>query len=239
MTPHDTTPPNLPSLTRHESVFVLRFAQPEDPADAPDNTFSPDFLDALGAALDEVEASEGPAALVTTGAGKFYSNGLNLGIVGADPEGLPAYVSRVQRVFARVLRLEVPTVAAINGHAFGAGAMLALSHDHRVMRADRGFWNLPEAKLGMPFPAGMNSLITSRLSAPVAATAMLTSRRYPATDAVAAGIAHETADAGAVLDRAVEVAAELAPLRGANHAGIRAGLVSGVLPHLDEPIDRL
>ncbi|MDV8001990.1 enoyl-CoA hydratase/isomerase family protein [Rhodococcus sp. IEGM 1408] len=229
----------MPTLSRHESVFVLRFSQPEDPADAPDNAFSPEFLDSLDAALGEVEASAGPAALVTTGAGKFYSNGLDLTVVAADPKGLPAYVSRAQRLFARVLRLEVPTVAAVNGHAFGAGAMLALAHDHRVMRADRGFWNLPEAQLGMPFPAGMNALLTTRLSHSVASTAMLTSRRYPAADAVADGIAHEAAEADAVLDRAMAVAAELAPLRGANYAGIRAGLMAGVLPHLDEPITRL
>ncbi|MGN7156449.1 enoyl-CoA hydratase/isomerase family protein [Dietzia cercidiphylli] len=229
----------MPTLSRHESVFVLRFSEPEDPADAPDNAFSPDFLDSLDAAFDEVEASEGPAALVTTGAGKFYSNGLDLSVVASDPAGLPAYVSRAQRVFARVLRLELPTVAAVNGHAFGAGAMLALSHDHRVMRADRGFWNLPEAQLGMPFPPGMNALITTRLPHTVASTAMLTSKRYAADEAIAAGIAHEAAEADAVLDRAITVAAEMAPLRSANYAGIRAGLVAGALSHLDEPITRL
>lgn len=226
----------MPTLHRHDSVFVLRFSEPADPADAPDNVYSVEFLDSLDAALDQVEASEGPAALVTTGAGKFYSNGLDLTVVAGDPEGLPAYVSRVQRLFARVLRLELPTVAAVNGHAFGGGAMLALSHDYRVMRADRGFWNLPESQLGMPFPAGMNALITTRLDHSVASAAMLTSRRYPAAEAVAAGIAHEAAEAEAVLDRAIAVAAELAPLRGANYAGIRAGLVVGVLPHLDEPL---
>ncbi|MBB1032670.1 enoyl-CoA hydratase/isomerase family protein [Dietzia sp. SLG310A2-38A2] len=229
----------MPTLSRHESVFVLRFSEPEDPADAPDNAFSPEFLDSLDAALAEVEASEGPAALVTTGAGKFYSTGLDLSVVASDPAGLPAYVSRAQRLFARVLRLELPTVAAVNGHAFGAGAMLALSHDHRVMRADRGFWNLPEAQLGMPFPPGMNALITTRLSHSVASTAMLSSKRYPAADAVEAGIVHESAEADSVLDRAVAVAAEMASLRGANYAGIRAGLVAGVLPHLDEPITQL
>ncbi|PAY23800.1 enoyl-CoA hydratase [Dietzia natronolimnaea] len=229
----------MPTLNRHDSVFVLRFAEPDDPADAPDNAFSPEFLDSLDAALAEVEASEGPAALVTTGAGKFYSNGLDLSVVASDPAGLPAYVSRAQRLFARVLRLELPTVAAVNGHAFGAGAMLALSHDHRVMRADRGFWNLPEAQLGMPFPPGMNSLITTRLTPGVASTAMLTSRRYPAPDAIEAGIVHEAAEADAVLDRAVAVAAEMAPLRGANYAGIRAGLVDAALSHLDAPITQL
>lgn len=233
-------PALLPSLSREGSVFVLRFADPASLADSePDNAFSPAFLDALDAALDEVEASEGPAALVTTGAGKFYSNGLDLGVVAGDPAGLPAYVSRAQRLFARVLRLEMPTVAAINGHAFGAGAMLALSHDHRVMRADRGFWNLPEARLGMPFPAGMNALISVRLGHGVASTAMLTARRYAADEAVAAGIAHESAEGDAVLERAMAIAEESAPLRGANYAGIRAGLVGGILPHLDDPVEKL
>lgn len=226
-------------------MFVLRFARPEDAARPGDtvpeseNVFSPAFLDALDVALEQVEDSEGPAALVTTGSGKFYSNGLDLGIVTGDPAGLPAYVTRAQRVFARVLRLEMPTVAAINGHAFGAGAMLALSHDHRVMRADRGFWNLPEARLGMTFPAGMNELVAGRLGNPVASTAMLTAHRYPAAEAVAAGIVHESAEGDAVLDRAMTVAAELAPLRGAHYASIRAGLVAGILPHLDEAIERL
>ncbi|AVM64204.1 MULTISPECIES: enoyl-CoA hydratase/isomerase family protein [Dietzia] len=239
----------MTTLSRHGSVYVLRFSElmdteptttePTAEPGNPENVFSPDLLDSLDAALDEVEASEGPAALVTTGAGRFYSNGLDLGVVASDPAGLPAYVTRVQRLFARVLRLELPTVAAVNGHAFGAGAMLAVSHDHRVMRSDRGYWNLPEARLGMPFPAGMNALVTTRLGHPVASTAMLTARRYPAAEAVSAGIAHEAVDAESVLDRAVAVAAELASLRGPNYSGIRAGLVAGILPHLDAPVERL
>lgn len=234
----------MTTVSRHDSVFVLHFSElmnpdPEAEPGNPENVFAPDLLDALDGALDEVEASEGPAALVTTGSGRFYSNGLDLRVVASDPAGLPAYVTRVQRLFARVLRLELPTVAAVNGHAFGAGAMLAVSHDHRVMRSDRGYWNLPEATLGMPFPAGMNALVTTRLGHPVAATAMLTAHRYPASEAVSAGIAHEAADAESVLDRAVAVAAELAPLRGPNYAGIRAGLVAAILPHLDAPVERL
>lgn len=240
-----STDQSVPNLHRVGSVFVLRFSEPATaetaaPDDAaPDNALAPAFLDVLDALLDEVEISEGPAALVTTGTGKFYSNGLDLGVIASDPAGLPAYVSRVQRLLARLLQLELPTVAAINGHAFGAGAMFALSHDHRVMRSDRGFWNLPEAQLGMPFPPGMNALVSTRLSHTVASTAMLTSRRYGAQDAVAAGIAHEAAEADAVLDRAVEVASGLAQFRGANYAGIRRGLVAGILRFLTEPIDEL
>lgn len=230
-------PTALPTLTRHDAVFVLRFADPTDPADAPDNAFTAEFLDALDAALGEVESSEGQAALVTTGAGKFYSTGLDLEIFSGDPAAMPPYLTRVHGLFARMLRLETPTVAAVGGHAFGAGAMLTLCHDHRVMRTDRGYWSLPEAGLAMPFPAAMNALITKRLDPRTAGTAMLTSRRYPGAEAMVAGIVHEAADdADAALDRAITVATELASLRGANYAGIRAGLVAEILPHLDEPV---
>ncbi len=229
----------MPTLSRDGAVFVLRFSEPADPAEAPENAFSPDFLESFESALDEVESSVGPAALVTTGAGKFYSNGLDLGIVGGESADLPSYVTRVHAVFARMMRLETPTVAAVNGHAFGAGAMLVLCQDHRAMRADRGFWSLPEAALGMPFPAGMNSLVVTRLGDATASTAMLTSRRYPAAEAVAGGIVHESVDAERLLERSEAVAAGLAPMRGANYAGIRTGILAGVLAHLDQAVSRV
>ena len=89
----------MTTLSRHGSVYVLRFSElmdteptttePTAEPGNPENVFSPDLLDSLDAALDEVEASEGPAALVTTGAGRFYSNGLDLGVVASDPRGCP------------------------------------------------------------------------------------------------------------------------------------------------------
>jgi len=65
-------------------------------------------------------------------------------------------------------------IAALQGHTFAAGAMLALAHDQRVMRSDRGFFCFPEVDIGIPFTVGMNALITARLSARVAHEAMTT-----------------------------------------------------------------
>jgi enoyl-CoA hydratase/carnithine racemase len=88
--------------------------------------------------------------------------------------------------------------------------MLALAHDQRVMRTDRGFFCLPEIDIRIPFTPGMNALITVRLSARTAHEAMTTGRRYGGLDAAAAGIVDEAVEAEQVLPRAIERAAALA-----------------------------
>ena len=98
------------------------------------------------------------------------------------------YVERVQALFEKVLTLPVPTVAAVNGHAFGAGAMLAMAHDWRVMRSDRGYVCFPEVDIRIPFTVGMNALVMAKLTPRAAVDAMTTGRRYAADAAVAAGL---------------------------------------------------
>ncbi len=184
-----------------------------------ENRFSPEFLETAGAALDEVEAADGPAALVTIGRGKFFSNGLDLDWLGQHPDQHASYVARVQNLFARVLTLPVPTVAAVNGHAFGAGAMLAMAHDHRVMREDRGYLCFPEVDIRMPFTPGMNDLVTSKLTPRVALTAMTTGHRYGGSEAAADGLV----DAAAPLDRLLETAtARVRDLAGKDRATLGA-----------------
>lgn len=207
------------TLDRDGEVFVLRL-------DAGENRFTPELLDAAGAALDEVEGTEGPRALVVTGTGKYWSNGLDLDGMGDDVVG---YVGRVQALMARVLSLPCPTVAALNGHTFAAGAMLSLAHDVRVMRADRGWWCLPEVDLGMPFTPGMNALIPARLPAVTAHEAMVTGRRYTGDEALAAGIVSALAEEDRVVADAVALAAPLAAKAGPGLARIRTTLHAGVI----------
>lgn len=175
-----------------------------------ENRFTPDSLSALDAALDELERSTEPAVLMTAGTGKFFSNGLDLDWLTAHPQDRTAYIAQVEHLFARVLTLPVPTVAAVNGHAFGAGAMLALAHDIRVMRTDRGYFCLPEVDLRMGFSPGMHSLITSTLAGPTARRAMTTGHRYPAQEAAAEGIVDAVAPLEEIRDVASALVRELA-----------------------------
>src|SRR5215472_10019969 len=190
-------------LERDGDVWVLRM-------DAGENRFSMEVLDRFNAALDQVEAADGPGALVTTGAGKFYSNGLELDWMASAPDRATEYLAAVYRLLGRMLGFPVLTVAAVNGHAFGAGALLATAHDVAVMREDRGYWCMPEADLGLPLSAQFLSVLTAKLPARAVQQAVMTGCRFGGREAVAAGIMHESAAADQVLPSAVTIAAGLA-----------------------------
>jgi enoyl-CoA hydratase/carnithine racemase len=215
----------MPSLTRTGDVYVLDLGDTE-------NRFHPDWLVQVTAALDEVAAAEGPRALVTTATGKIWSNGLDLEWVTANPSKFGEYAVAVHELLARMLELPVPTVAALQGHTFAAGAMLALAHDFRVMRADRGYFCLPEVDIHIPFTAGMAALIQARLQPQVAHEAMTTGRRYGGGDALAAGIVDATAADGEVVKVAVERAAALAAKAAPVLGAIKTGMYGPVLAHL-------
>ena len=184
-------------------VYVLHWHDDE-------NRFNRKSVDALNAALDEVEAVDGPCALVTTGEGKFYSNGLDLDwLMSAGDEG-NGFLDDVHRLFGRILTFPAITVAAINGHAFAGGAMLATAHDFRVMRSDRGYWCLPEVDLGLPLTPAMNAVITAKLPRETAHEAIMTGQRYDAAEAQRAGIVTLTAPDDDVLADAVDLATDFA-----------------------------
>ena len=210
-------------LTQQDGVHVLSLGDDE-------NRFSPDWLKQVHAHLDTVVAS--PAPLVTTGDGKFYSNGLDLDYVMANPEQLTEYVAQVQELFARVLALPVPTIAAIPGHAFGAGAMLAMAHDWRAMRTGRGYFCFPEVDINIPFTPGMSALVQAKLTPQTATTAMCTGLRYGAEAAVAAGLVDSVAEEADLLASAI---AEVQPHTGKDPktlGTIKATMYSAVLDTL-------
>ena len=211
-----------PALDRDGDVFVLDLGDGE-------NRFNAGSVTALEEALGAVEAAPAPRALVTTASGKIWSNGLDLEWMAANGGEVEAFVARLHRLLARVLAAGVPSVAAIQGHAFAAGAMLALAHDQRVMRADRGFFCLPEVDIRIPFTPGMSALIAARLAPATAHEAMTTGRRYGGADAAAAGLVDVAVPEAEVLPVALERARVLAAKDPATLAAIKEGLYAAAL----------
>src|SRR5262245_48583282 len=218
-------------LTRQGEVFVLRM-------DAEENRFTAEMVPALNRALDEVERTEGPKALVTTGTGKFYSNGLDLDEMmrGGTQQHAERYLHGALDLLGRFLVFPAVTVAAVNGHAFGAGAQMAVAHDYRVMRSDRGFYCLPEIDMRVSLHPGMVAILAARIPARSVHEVLVTGKRYGGEEAAAREIVDEAVTEERLLPRAVEIAAALTGKAHPVMGSIKRGLYEPVLAALRMPL---
>ncbi len=200
-------------LQREGEVFVLTM-------DDDENRWNTTFVRAFSKALDEVESSEGAASLVTTSSSaKFFSNGLDLEWRMSEGEhrggDRDAFGAEFMTLMGRIITLPVPSIAAINGHAFGAGFMCALCHDIRFMREDRGFACANEVEIGMVIPNPELALFRHKLPMNTFFETVQLARRWTGPDAVASGVAQQAHPLESLLENAISRAAELARL-GAN-----------------------
>ena len=199
---HDQPEPGILDIEWRGDVAVLHWTDGE-------NRFNRTSVSRWNAVLDELEAREGPLAVVCVGEGRVWSNGLDLDWLNAASDGM-AFIGDVHRLLARMMTFPAYTVAAINGHAFAGGAMLSMGFDARVMRSDRGWWCLPEVDLGLALTDAMLATVAAKLPKDTLHEAAVTGRRYTAGEALEAGIVHQVVEESAVLGRSVELAAAYA-----------------------------
>ncbi len=205
---------------------LIRLERPQDGVavlrmDNGENRFTPEVNSHWNDLLDEVEADETIGSLVVTGTGKFFSNGFDIDALTAAGADALQFVGNTEKVWARLMEAPYTVVTAINGHAFGAGAMLALAGDLRIGRTERGFWCLPEADLGMPFSPAMMALFDDVLGRPMAARLMVTSERLPPDQQQAAGVVHQIVDVADLDSASIALAATAVHRRGANLGRIK------------------
>ena len=193
------------NVTHEGSVAVLTW-------DAGENRVNLDSLAGLNEILDELETIEGPLSIVLTGTGKFFSNGLDLERFGSKPDELVATVEVLEHTIGRLLIFPAYSVAAINGHAFAAGALISCAFDYRVMREDRGYWCMNEAEIGMALDEKLYSIIANRLPRQTAIVAATTAHRFAGPDALAHGIVESTQSVDNVLAHALVVAEAMSVL---------------------------
>jgi len=153
------------------------------------------------------------AAVVLTGTPPAFCAGGDLSWIVSEPDASVPDLRRRMLAFYRswlgIRELEVPTIAAVNGAAIGAGLALALACDLRYVAA--------EAKLGVPFTAlGLHPGMGTTWSLPdvaghaVARDLVLTGRLVTGTEAVQLGLASRALPADAVLDEALAAAGRIA-----------------------------
>ena len=146
-----------------DGVGVLTLNAPERR-----NAFDLAMCDETAAALDELEADDGVGALVVTGRGSAFCAGADLSHLGASQrEGLLA----IYEGFLRVARSPLPTIAAVNGAAVGAGMNLALAADVRLA-GDSARFDTRFLQLGI-HPGGGHTWMLQRIAGPQATAAMV------------------------------------------------------------------
>jgi enoyl-CoA hydratase/carnithine racemase len=134
-----------------------------------ENRFNPGFLDAFLKVLDDIEQrTEARTVVVHSTHEKIFSNGIDLEwlvpvIQKGDITAAKDFFFLLNKLFLRLVTYPAITVAAITGHAFAGGAILACAFDFRLMRSDRGFLCLPEVDLGIPFLPGMNAILAKAI----------------------------------------------------------------------------
>ena len=198
-------------LQKKDSIYLLTM-------DAGENRWNTAFTREFAKALDQIEKDDGPGALVTTASdSKFFSNGLDLDWI-QSPEDYPeggdskVFGEEAMYLFGRIITLPIPTICAINGHAFGAGFMLALSHDVRIMRKDRGFLCANEIQLGMSIPRPELALFRHKIPANSFFETVQLSKRWTGPAALEAGIVQSVESMDDLTEIAIAKAEELAPL---------------------------
>jgi enoyl-CoA hydratase len=217
----------VPHLTiaERDGIMVLTADRP------PANAMDLELLDELVETIDGL-AADVPPALVLAGRPGFFSAGLDLKAVPRyGPAEQRRLVEGINGMALGVYGLPCPVVCAITGHAIAGGFVLAVCGDHRVASTE-GRYGLTEVKVGVPYPQGAIGVVRAELTTSAARVLVLGNRLVDAGECVRLGAFDEALAPDAVVDRAVEVAQELAALPADVYARTKAELRAETLASL-------
>jgi enoyl-CoA hydratase len=187
-----------------DRIATLTLDRP--PANALTREFFVELVDAL-ATLERPSVG----AVIVTGAGRFFSAGLDLFDVFTDDDAAFAdFTAAFDAGFTALFDFPKPVVAAVNGHAVAGGAVLAAACDVRVMADGEGRVGLTEILLGVPFPASVLELVRLACDGPHLAELLYHGRTYLPAAAQARRLVDEVVPAPALAARARALAEELA-----------------------------
>lgn len=126
-----------------------------------DNVFNTKKILKISALLDKVNASKGPAVLVTISTcPKRFSTGFDLDYWNAAPSNMTISISAMQLLMKKLLTLSVPTIAVTHGHVYAGGLIFAMCHDFRIGNvAGKGKWCLSEINIGRPLPVMYSHIV--------------------------------------------------------------------------------
>src|SRR6476659_4291200 len=185
---------------RRDNVLVITLNRPEAR-----NAVNLALAEGIAAGLDELDGDDGLSVGVITGAGGYFSAGMDLKafVTGERPySGDRGFAGITQRAARK------PLIAAVEGFALAGGFEIALSCDLIVAARDARF-GIPEVKRSLVAAAGALLRLPKRIPYHLAMELALTGEPISAERAHEIGIVNRLADAGAALDTAIELAQQI------------------------------
>jgi enoyl-CoA hydratase/carnithine racemase len=149
---------SIVTWTKEETVAILSMNNGE-------NRHNLEFTEVMSRLLDEIATDMSIEGLVLTSSDeKNFSQGMDVKWIetclrNKELDQIKRCLYGMNGIFKKLMLIPMPTIAAVNGHAYGNGAILSCACDFRFMRLDRGFFCFPEADLGIPFFHGMNAIL--------------------------------------------------------------------------------
>jgi enoyl-CoA hydratase/carnithine racemase len=165
------------------------------------NAIGTGFLHELNAALDAIRADDQIRVAVIAGSGAVFSAGADISEMSAMPgrQEFRRFLELIQGTFTALERLAVPTIAAVNGPAYGGGCELALACDFRLL-AEEAALGVPEVKIGALPGAGGSQRLAHALPPAIARQLILLGDPLPAADCLRFGLANAVVPLDTLLD---------------------------------------
>jgi enoyl-CoA hydratase len=191
-------------VEKRDRVAVLTLNDPDRR-----NSLTFPMVEEIVTTFDELEADDSIGAVVVTGAGKGFCAGADLGNLAGEETSSSAGFKSIYEGFMRVGRSSLPTLAAVNGAAVGAGMNLALACDVRVAGRS-GRFDCRFLDLGLHPGGGHTWMLRDAVGVHNAKAMVLFGQILDGETAARYGLVWEVVDDDALVDRAVEIAARAA-----------------------------
>ncbi|RUS75836.1 hypothetical protein EGW08_016405 [Elysia chlorotica] len=176
--------------------------------DRGENRLNTQFLDGFNELMDDVESNPSCKGLITTGKGKFYSNGLDLDWLSnlSSPELLQEFFTKLPRWLLRILLFPLPTLAALNGHCFAGGALVAFAHDLRVQNKEKGWTCFNEVFISRQFQTWHYLYLKTKIGSGHNYTdAIVMGKRFTGPEALDSGIVHAAPPMSLLLSESIQL----------------------------------
>jgi enoyl-CoA hydratase/carnithine racemase len=175
--------------------------------DQDDNRLNLDLCLSLLATLDEIEKETDALTLVIkSGHAGVWSNGFDIDWINArlaegDKETVTRFLAKDIELRRRLLTYPLLTIAAINGHVFGGGAVLSCCFDFRFMLSQRGYFCIPAIDRGYPIVPGTAALLKQVMPMYMVEDIIFSGRRFTGKEAAASGIITSTYNEDEFIDK--------------------------------------